>query len=93
MKRRHFLQSIAALVVAPALPSALPKSRKRIYDGGFGRMCMIPNSERYKIYCSPETIEDIRRWGVDQIDETTRKQIYVNHETKRFFGVNWVTID
>ena len=28
------------------------------------------------IYISPEAIDDIRKWGVDQIDETTRSEIY-----------------
>lgn len=30
------------------------------------------------IYCSPEAYEDIKNWGVDQIDETTRKEIMLN---------------
>jgi hypothetical protein len=30
------------------------------------------------LYISPEAIEDIRNWGVDQIDETTRKEIMLN---------------
>lgn len=30
------------------------------------------------IYISYEALEDIRNWGVDYIDEKTRKEIYLN---------------
>ena len=28
------------------------------------------------LYVSPEAMEDIRNWGVDQVDEVTRREIY-----------------
>lgn len=28
------------------------------------------------LYFSPEVMDDIRRWGVDQIDEVTRRELY-----------------
>ena len=44
------------------------------------------------IYCSPEAIEDIRNWGVDQLDEVSRREIYVASDDgpaiTRIFGVN-----
>lgn len=44
------------------------------------------------IYLSPEAIEDIRNWGVDQLDEVSRREIYVANENgpalTRIFGVN-----
>ena len=43
-------------------------------------------------YCSPEAIEDIRNWGVDQLDEVSRREIYVASDDgpaiTRVFGVN-----
>lgn len=47
-------------------------------------------------YMSPEGIEDIRNWGVDIVDETTRREIYVSSDDgsiTRIFGVNLHAID
>ena len=44
------------------------------------------------LYCSPEAVEDIRNWGVDQLDEVSRREIYVANDDgpaiTRVFGVN-----
>ena len=44
------------------------------------------------IYMSPEGIEDIRNWGVDQVDEVTRREIYQAGDDAasltRIYGVN-----
>ena len=44
------------------------------------------------LYCSPEAIEDIRNWGVDQLDEVSRREVYVASDDgpaiTRIFGVN-----
>ncbi len=44
------------------------------------------------LYMSPEAIEDIRNWGVDQLDEVSRREIYVANDEgpalTRVFGVN-----
>ena len=44
------------------------------------------------LYLSPEAIEDIRNWGVDQVDEVTRREIYTANDDgpalTRVFGVN-----
>ena len=44
------------------------------------------------VYCSPEAIEDIRNWGIDQLDEVSRREIYVADDKgpaiTRIFGVN-----
>ena len=49
------------------------------------------------MYLSPEGIEDIRNWGVDQADETTRREIYVGADESaaltRIFGVNLHALD
>ena len=44
------------------------------------------------LYMSPEAIEDIRNWGIDQLDEVSRREIYVASDNgpqlTRVFGVN-----
>ena len=46
------------------------------------------------LYISPEGVEDIRNWGVDQVDEVTRRDIFVSEDTlSRIFGVNIVDLD
>jgi hypothetical protein len=42
------------------------------------------------LYVSPEAMEDIRNWGLDQIDEVTRREIYTAADgtLNRVFGVN-----
>ena len=44
------------------------------------------------MYMSPEAIEDIRNWGVDQLDDVSRREIYVasddGPQLTRVFGVN-----
>ena len=46
---------------------------------------------------SPEAMEDIRNWGVDQVDEVTRREIYVSDDgagsMSRIFQVNLRVID
>jgi hypothetical protein len=48
------------------------------------------------LYMSPEAIEDIRNWGVDQLDEVSRREIYVagddGRALTRVFGVNLVDL-
>jgi len=49
------------------------------------------------LYVSPEALEDIRNWGLDQIDEVSRREIYVASEDgapiTRVFGVNLIDLD
>lgn len=49
------------------------------------------------LYVSPEAVEDIRNWGIDQVDEVTRREIYVagdgSGSLNRLFGVNLHDID
>jgi len=44
------------------------------------------------LYMSPEAIEDIRNWGIDQLDEVSRREIYGASDNgpqlTRVFGVN-----
>ncbi len=47
------------------------------------------------IYMAPEGIEDIRNWGIDQVDEITRREIYVANDgtLNRVFGKNLHDLD
>jgi len=47
------------------------------------------------LFVSPEAIEDIRNWGLDQVDELTRREIYTADDGsfQRVFGVNLVDLD
>ena len=49
------------------------------------------------IYLSPEALEDIRNWGIDQVDEVTRREIYQAGDEgaaiTRVFGVNLHDMD
>lgn len=48
------------------------------------------------LYVSPEAMEDIRNWNVDQVDETTRREIFVSdgdNALNRIFGVNLNDLD
>lgn len=44
------------------------------------------------IFLSPEAIEDVRNWNLDQVDELTRREIYLASDDSstltRIFGVN-----
>ena len=48
------------------------------------------------LYVSPEAMEDIRNWGVDQVDEVTRREIYTAADgsvKQDIFGVNLHDLD
>ncbi len=47
------------------------------------------------LFLSPEAIEDIRNWGVDEVDEVTRREIYQADDSgaTEIFGVKLVALD
>ena len=47
------------------------------------------------LYVSPEAMEDIRSWGLDQIDEVTRREIYLaaDGSVNRVFSINLHDLD
>ena len=47
------------------------------------------------LYISPEALEDIRNWNVDQVDELTRREIFVADDGtfNRIFGINLHDLD
>jgi hypothetical protein len=62
---------------------------------GGGNSSSINRGELTDIYMSPECLEDIRDWQVDQIDDVTRNQIFNNPDgtLNRIFSVNLHVID
>jgi len=61
---------------------------------GGGNSSSINRGKLTDLYVSPEAIEDIRNWGVDQIDEVTRREIYTADDAvTRVFSVNLHDID
>jgi hypothetical protein len=57
-----------------------------------GGNSVTANGRLTDMYLSPEAIEDIRNWGVDQLDEVSRREIYQAADDgaplTRLFGVN-----
>ncbi len=62
---------------------------------GGGNSTSVNRGKLTDLWISPEGIEDIRDWGVDQIDEVTRKQIFdaADGTLNRIFGVNLHDLD
>lgn len=61
-----------------------------------GNSASISRGRLTDIYLSPEALEDIRNWGVDIVDETTRGEIYVSSDDgsiTRIFGINLHALD
>ena len=62
-----------------------------VRNGG-GNVASIRRGNLTDIVMSPEGLEDIRNWGLDQIDEVTRREIFTaadgSGSITRIFGVN-----
>ena len=62
-----------------------------------GNSASVNRGSLTDVYLSPEGIEDIRNWGVDQADEVTRREIYTGADDSaaltRIFGVNLHGLD
>lgn len=62
---------------------------------GGGNSTSINRGKLTDLYVSPEAMEDIRDWGVDQVDEMTRREIYTapDGSVSRIFQVNLHDMD
>lgn len=62
---------------------------------GGGNSTSINRGMLTDMYTSPENVEDIRDWKVDQVDEITRREIFTaaDGQINRIFGVNLHDID
>jgi len=57
-----------------------------------GNTASVKQGRLTDIFLSPEGVEDVRNWGVDQLDEMSRREVYVSSDDggslTRIFGVN-----
>lgn len=63
---------------------------------GGGNSTSVMRGRLTDLYVSPEAMEDIRNWNVDQVDEMTRRQIFLSegdNALNRIFGVNLHDLD
>ena len=64
---------------------------------GGGNSATTNRSKLTDLFMSPESVEDIRNWGVDLADEFTRRELYLAEDGSgkllRVFGVNLHDID
>lgn len=64
---------------------------------GGGNSTSVNRAQLTDLYVSPEAIEDIRNWGLDQVDQFTRREIYIANDgagaLTRIFGVNLHALD
>lgn len=62
-----------------------------------GNSASVGRGRLTDMYVSPEALEDVRNWGLDQVDEVTRREIYTASEDgapiTRIFGVNLHDLD
>lgn len=60
-----------------------------------GNSTSLNRGKMTHLFISPEAIEDIRNWGVDQVDEVTRRELYVTNEGSfpRIFDTTLVSLD
>ena len=62
-----------------------------------GNSASVGRGSLTDLYVSPEALEDVRNWGLDQIDEVTRREIYTAAEggapITRIFGVKLHALD
>jgi len=62
---------------------------------GGGNSTSVNRGKLTDIFLSPECIEDIRNWNIDQLDEVSRREIYLapNDRVVRIFGVTLHDMD
>jgi hypothetical protein len=63
--------------------------------GAGGNTASLKRGKLTDLYLSPEALEDIRNWGLDQIDEVTRREIFLSADgvLTRVFQVNLHDLD
>lgn len=62
---------------------------------GGGNSTSVNRGKLTDLYISPEMNEDMRNWNIDQVDEITRREIYLAADgtLNRVFGVNLHDLD
>lgn len=73
-------------------PLVVSNAKVTFRRNGGGNAQSIQPRKLTDLYLSPEAIEGMRGWGVDKVDEVTRREIYVSEDVggrlSRVFGVN-----
>ncbi len=74
---------------------SLMKTVMRRNGGGNTASAGIKRGRLTDMFLSPEALEDIRNWGIDQVDEITRHEIFLasDNAVTRIFGVNLHDLD
>lgn len=74
---------------------SLMKTVMRRNGGGNTASSPIKRGRLSDMFLSPEALEDIRNWGVDQVDEITRHEIFLaaDGSITRIFAVNLHDLD
>lgn len=62
---------------------------------GGGNTASVKRGRLTDVFLSPEAIEDIRNWGVDQVDDVTRREIFLSEDggITRLYSVNLHDMD
>ena len=62
---------------------------------GGGNSTSVNRRKLTDLFTSPENVEDMRNWNVDQVDEVTRREIFVAEDGRlnRIFSVNLHDLD
>lgn len=62
---------------------------------GGGNSASLRRSRLTHLFVSPEALEDMRNWGIDQVDEVTRREIYQSNEegATQIYDVKIVALD
>ncbi len=62
---------------------------------GGGNSASVNRARLTHLYVSPESMEDIRNWGLDQVDDFTRREIFTSEEDgySKIYGVNMIDLD
>jgi hypothetical protein len=64
---------------------------------GGGNTASLRRGKLTDLFVSPEALEDVRNWGLDQVDEITRREIFLagddDERLTRIFGVNLHDLD
>jgi len=71
-------------------------SKVLVRRNGGGNSTSINRGRLTDIFVSPEGVEDVRNWGVEELDEVTRREIYLGAGEEKevsLFGVNLVALD
>lgn len=60
-----------------------------------GNSASLNRGKLTHLFLSPEAIEDMRNWGVDEADDFTRREIYLSDDTAgtSVFGVKLIPLD